>query len=164
MIETVTLEEALWQSAKESFETMIMLPIERSEEINQEIETSKSIIASIAYQGPIKGAVTIKCDCQSADKVARSMLMMTEEDELAAEDIHDAIGEATNLVIGGLKSRIAKSIGQLEVSIPVVMEGKEVVPAIGSNGEMIEIVAQGDGCKISFIIVYREPNDKFPRK
>ncbi len=157
MIETVTLEEALWQSAKESFETMIMLPIERSENVEQEIETSKSIVSSIAYTGSIKGAVTIICDSQSADKVARSMLMMTPEDELATEDIHDAIGEVTNLVIGGLKSRIAESVGQVEVSIPVVMEGKEVVPAIGSNGNMAQIVAQGDGCKITFVIVYREP-------
>lgn len=156
MIETVNLEESLWQSAKESFETMIMVPIERSEEVEQEIETSKSVIASIAYTGPIKGAVTIKCDCESADKIARSMLMMTDEEELATEDIHDAIGEVTNLVIGGLKSRIAESLGQVEVSIPIVMEGKEVVPAIGSDGNMVEIVAQGDGCNISFIIVYRE--------
>ena len=156
MLETVSLEEALWQSAKESFETMIMLPIERSEGETQEIETSKSIISSIAFMGPIKGAVTIKCDCQSADKVARSMLMMTEEDELGAEDIHDAVGEVTNLVIGGFKSRIAESVGEIELSIPIVMEGKEVVPAIGSNGTMAEVVAQGDGFKISFIVVYRE--------
>ena len=156
MIETVTLEEALWEGAKEAFETMIMLPIERSDGAENQVETSKSIIASIAYVGPIKGAVTIKCDSQSAAKVARSMLMMTDEDELATEDIHDAIGEVTNLVIGGLKSRIAETIGHVEVSIPIVMEGKEVVPAIGSNGNMIEVVAQGDGCKISFILVYRE--------
>lgn len=156
MIETVNLEEALWQSAKESFETMIMLPIERSEEAENQVETSKSVIASIAYVGPIKGAVTIKCDCQSAAKVTRSMLMMTDEDELATEDIHDAIGEVANLIVGGLKSRIAETIGQVEVSIPIVMEGKEVVPAIGSDGNMVEIVAQGDGCKISFILVYRE--------
>lgn len=156
MIETVTLEEALWQSAKESFETMIMLPIEPVENAENEVETSKSIISSIAYTGLIKGAVTIKCDCQSAAKVARSMLMMTDEDELGQGDIHDAIGEVTNLVIGGLKSRVAETVGQIEVSIPVVMEGREVVPAIGSDGNMVEIVAQGDGCKISFIIVYRE--------
>ena len=156
MIATVNMEKALWQSAKESFETMIMLPIERSEEAENQVETSKSIIASIAYVGPIKGAVTIKCNSQSAAKIARSMLMMTDEDELTVEDIHDAIGEVTNLVIGGLKSRIAETIGQVEVSIPIVMEGKEVVPAIGSDGNMIEIVAQGDNCKISFILVYRE--------
>jgi CheY-specific phosphatase CheX len=100
--------------------------------------------------------VTIKCDCASADKIARSMLMMTDEDELGTEDIHDAIGEVANLVIGGIKSRIAESVGQVEVSIPIVMEGKEVVPAIGSDGHMVEVIAHGDNCTISFIIVYRE--------
>ena len=60
MVETVTLDEALWESAKEAFETMIMLPIERIDNGIQEIETSKSVFSSITFTGPIKGAVVIK--------------------------------------------------------------------------------------------------------
>lgn len=156
MVETVTLEEALWESAKEAFATMIMLPIERIENGEQEIETSKSVFSSITFTGPIKGAVVIKSAYESSEKIARSMLMMSPEDEITTEDIFDAAGEVANLVLGGLKSRIADSVGDIDVSIPMVIEGREIVPSIGKNDGKIEVSAEGDGCKISFIIVHRE--------
>lgn len=156
MIETVTLEEALWESAKEAFETMIMLPIERVENETQEIETSKSVFSSITFTGPIKGAVVIKCAYESTEKIARSMLMMSPEDEITTEDIYDAAGEVANLVLGGLKSRIADSVGDIDMSIPMVIEGKEIVPSIRKDDGKIEVTAQGDGCKISFILIHKE--------
>ena len=67
------------------------------------------------------------------------MLMMSPEDEITTEDIFDAAGEVANLVLGGLKSRIADSVGDIDLSIPMVIEGREIVPSIGKNDGKIEV-------------------------
>jgi len=43
---------------------------------------------------------------------------MEPTDEMSKEEISDAMGEVTNMIMGSIKSRIQDSIGNLEVSIP----------------------------------------------
>ncbi len=156
MIETVALEECLWQGAKEAFDTMVMLPIERAEDFDAELDDCKTLIGSITFSDALQGAVIIKSCDKSAECIAKKMLMMEPDDPIEASEVHDAFGEVVNLVIGGFKFRIAESVGHIEISVPMVMEGMEMIPATGADGHKVVVFAAGAGCKFKLIVVYKE--------
>lgn len=156
MIETVALEECLWESAKESFATMIMMPIEKTEDFDAELDSLKTVVGSITFSGSLQGAIIIKCCSDSAENIAKNMLMMELDEAIDPSEVQDAFGEVVNLVIGGFKSRIAKSVGNIDISIPMVMEGKEIVPTTGTDGHKAIVFAAGQGCKLKLIVVYKE--------
>lgn len=156
MIETVSLEECLWQGAKEAFDTMIMMPIEMVDDFEAEFDDSKTLVGAITFSGAIQGAVMVKCCNESAEKIAKSMLMMEPDEPIEISEINDAFGEVVNLVIGGFKSRIADGIGNVDISVPMVIEGKEMIPATGAGGQKLSIFAAGSDCKLKLIVVYKE--------
>jgi CheY-specific phosphatase CheX len=156
MIETVALEECLWESAKESFATMIMMPIERAEDFDAEFDGVQTVVGSITFSDALQGAVIIKCCSESAENIAKNMLMMEPDEAIEASEVQDAFGEVVNLVIGGFKSRIAESVGSIDISIPMVIEGKEMIPATGADGHKAVVFAKGAECKLKLIVVYKE--------
>jgi CheY-specific phosphatase CheX len=156
MVETVALEECLWESAKESFTTMIMMPIEKAEDFDAELDDVQTLVGSITFSDALQGAIIIKCDMASAECIAKNMLMMEPDEAIEASEIQDAFGEVVNLVIGGFKSRIAESVGKIDISVPMVMEGKEMIPSAGADGHKASVFATGAGCKLKFIAVYKE--------
>jgi len=156
MIETVALEECLWESAKESFATMIMLPIEQADNFDAELDEVETIVGSITFSDALQGAVMIKCCKDSAAVIAKNMLMMEPDEAIEPSEVQDAFGEVANLVIGGFKSRIAESVGNIEISVPMVMEGKEMTPATGADGHKAVVYATGQDCKLKLIAVYKE--------
>lgn len=156
MVETVALEECLWESAKESFATMIMMPIEKAEDFDAEFDGVQTLVGSITFSDALQGAVIIKCGIASAECIAKNMLMMEPDEAIEASEVQDAFGEVVNLVIGGFKSRIAESVGKIDISVPMVIEGKEMIPVTGANGHKASVFATGIGCKLKFIVVYKE--------
>ena len=156
MVETVALEECLWQGAKEAFDTMIMLPIEKAEDFDAELDDRKTLVGSITFTDALQGAVILKCCCKSAECIAKNMLMMEPDEAIEASEVQDAFGEVVNLIIGGFKSRIAESVGNIEISVPMVMEGKEMTPATGAEGHKAVVFAAGVECKLKLIVVYKE--------
>jgi len=156
MVEIVALEECLWQGAKEAFETMIMMPIEKVEDFDAELDGVQTLVGSITFSDALQGAVMIKCCDKSAECIAKNMLMMEPDDPIEASEIQDAFGEVVNLVIGGFKSRIAESVGNIEISVPMVIEGKEMNPSAGADGHKVSVFATGTDCKLKFIVVYKE--------
>jgi len=158
MSEVITLEKPLWEAAKEAFETMIMLPIEPTDESECISDDVESTIGSITFSGEMQGAVILKCSVESAEKIAKSMLMMESDDEVDKSEIHDAFGEVVNLVIGGFKSRIADSIGNIDISVPMVIEGKQLAPGTGSCDQVSFVCAKTDESAIKFFVVYKDSN------
>ncbi|MCF7954515.1 MAG: hypothetical protein K9M75_01820 [Phycisphaerae bacterium] len=61
-----------------------------------------------------------------------------------------------NLEISRFKSIIAESVGNIEISVPMVMEGKEMTPATGADSRKSSVFVTGKDCKLKFIVVYKE--------
>ena len=156
MAETVTLENALWESTKESFDTMIMLPMERVEQAECTFEAEKCTVGSITFTGAIQGIVVLKCTSKGSELIARSMLMMPEEESVETVEIHDAFGKVVNLAIGGFKTRIADDIGNINISVPMVTEGVDILPAVGSNCLKAKTYAKGENYKLEIACIYRD--------
>ncbi|MCK4958754.1 MAG: chemotaxis protein CheX [Planctomycetes bacterium] len=160
MIETAVVKDSLWEGASEAFETMVMLPIsEVGVDPAGAAGAETSLTGSLTFGGPLQGALLVQCDMDSAGAIARSMMMMEADEEIDEGEIKDAVGELANLVLGGLKSRIADITGEIEVSVPTVVKGCEVRPALGKDSVMVEIHAQGTGCNVKLAVGYREPKE-----
>jgi chemotaxis protein CheX len=73
----------------------------------------------VHIQGDWEGTVTLDCPLPLATTAAAAMFGMAVE-ELAKEEIDDALGELTNMTGGGIKSMLA---GSCKLSLPTVIEG-----------------------------------------
>ncbi len=58
--------------------------------------------------------------CQS---LAQAMIG-EEDEELPDEDVADVMGEIANIVAGGVKKRLADTVGDLQLGLPFVIDGK----------------------------------------
>lgn len=156
MLEENSLEAHLWDSAGEAFETTIMMSIQRAEAAAKAYESAESIIGSISFKGPLEGSLTVKCDTESAARIAKSMMMMEESDSIEIEEVEDAIGEVVNLVLGGVKSRLLESVGEIDISVPTVITGTRLEPKVRQGSKKLSVRANSDKCELEMAIIYKE--------
>lgn len=136
MIEDICLSDILLESAKEIFETMIFMDLAEVTEPDQDIE-GDALLGSITFRGSLEGCLSICCGTSCAQSIARNMLGIDADDELTEEDTCDAIGEVANMVMGSVKKRMADNFGDLQVSIPSVVSGKELKNNLGDIAKKV---------------------------
>jgi len=72
------------------------------------------------------------------EMLSRALLGMEPDEELAVEDIHDAMGEIVNIVAGGVKRKLIEDIPTLKIGLPVFFEGK-MSPNKEASSKFIEV-------------------------
>lgn len=155
MIDQACFNDAMLGGAKEVFETMIFMDLEESSETDQHIE-GNALLGSITFTGSLEGCLTICCSVVSAKTIAANMLGMDPSEQLSEEEICDAIGEVANMVMGSVKSRLADSVGDLQVSIPSVVSGKNIVNSIDGASEISINVNIADEYTAELSLLYKE--------
>lgn len=156
MIENICLNEMLLESAKEIFETMIFMDLAEITEPDKGIE-GETLLGSITFRGNFEGCFTICCSTSCAQSIARNMLGLDIDDELTDEDTCDAIGEVSNMVMGSVKKRMADTFGDLQVSIPTVVSGKELKNNLGEMARKISTMINiEDEYVAELSLLYRE--------
>ena len=158
MVNEICFSDVLLESGTEIFETMAFMSVERASEPNQKIE-GDSLLASITFNGAIEGCLAICCGLPCAKAIAANMLGLEPEDEISPEDINDAIGEMGNMIVGGVKSRIHESIGALQISIPTVISGHELVNNLGETNKVSVEVIIDDNYPARLSLWYRKASD-----
>lgn len=158
MIDEICFSTALLEGAKEVFETMVFMDLEEAPEPSLQIE-GESILGSITFSNAIEGCLTIRCDMSCARVVAANMLGLDASEEIADEEVCDAIGEITNMVMGSVKSRAATETGELQVSIPTVVRGQDLANSLGEGASSVVVKANADEEHvIEFSFLYRKSN------
>jgi chemotaxis protein CheX len=156
MIDEVCFSTALLEGAKEVFETMIFMDLEEPSEPDEQIE-GDSFLGSITFTNGIEGCLAIRCSVPCAKNIAANMLGIDTPDEVAEEEVCDALGEVTNMVMGSVKSRIQAETGELLVSIPTVIRGQNLASSLGNRMSKVFVkVDAGDEEIIEFSFLYRE--------
>lgn len=156
MTDKVCFGTALLEGAKEIFETMIFIDIEESTEPEQKVE-GDALLGSITFKGDIEGCLTICCNVTCARIIAANMVGMDPSEEISEEEVCDAIGEVTNMVMGSVKSRIQDNTGELQVSIPTVVLGQKLANSLGDGTSRILLkVDTEDEYVIEFLFLYRK--------
>lgn len=156
MITTVSLKDVLLESAREVFETMVFMALEESGQDNHSVP-EPALLGMITFKGRLEGCLGICCGQSCARAIAASMLGMGSPEELGGSDVNDAIGEIANMVLGAVKSRIQESVGTIEVSIPSVVQGRELVGSLGDNAEQVRIRVSIEEEQVAELsLLYRE--------
>jgi CheY-specific phosphatase CheX len=137
MIDQVCLNDVLLESAQEVFTTMISGNLESCES-DQEIE-GDSLLGSITFKGGLEGCLGICCSVTGAKTIAANMLAMDPSEEMAEEEICDAFGEVTNMIMGSVKTRLLDTTGDITISIPTVVKGRGLKNSLGEGAQKTEV-------------------------
>lgn len=85
------------------------------------------------------------------------MLGMMSPDEVSENDVSDAMGEIANMVMGAVKARIQNDVGSIEVSIPSVVQGRELKNSLGEGSGQVKVrVNIEEQYRAEFSLLYRE--------
>ena len=138
MIEQAVLGDALLQGAKEVFETMVFMDMEKSSELDSTLGHS-ALLGSITFKGDMEGSLGFCCNLSCAHAIAINMLGIDAAEEINEGEICDALGEVVNMIMGCFKSQVADTVGNMEVSIPTVVSGCELKNNLGEGALKILI-------------------------
>jgi chemotaxis protein CheX len=83
---------------------------------------TEGIVALVGLAGSWAGSGTFTCSATLATKLSGLLLMQ----EFAAidDEVLDAIGEVTNMVLGNVKTSLEEELGPMGLSIPTVIFGR----------------------------------------
>jgi len=116
--------ELVRQATKDVFGMMLGIEME-DREASFDVSApgpSEGVVALVGLAGLWAGSGTFSCSAESARKIAGQLLMQ----EFAAidDEVLDAIGEVTNMVLGNVKTGLEEELGPMGLSIPTVIYGR----------------------------------------
>ena len=156
MTTTLSLKDALLESTKEVFETMVFMALN---EVEEQLPPSQeaTLLGTITFTGNVEGCLSICCGLTCAQTIAANMLCMDSPDELSDEDTVDAIGEIANMIMGSVKTRIQDQVQDISISIPSVVQGRELCTRLsdGTVRVAVDEMLAGEH-HATFSLVYRE--------
>jgi chemotaxis protein CheX len=125
-LETAFLAEAMTVAADEVFSTMLNQAARQDSPIvRQSIEVlNDGVVSLIGITGEWVGSGVLSCSAESARWMSAQFLM-SEYPEVN-DEVLDAIGEITNMIIGNFKNKVAEQTGPLAMSVPAVVHGQNM--------------------------------------
>ena len=161
MVSHVCFEEILLKSAKEIFETMIFMDIQKSSEPEQGVQ-GDILLGSITFSGDLEGCFGICLGEPCAKAITLNMLGMETGEEISKEDINDAIGEVANMILGSIKAGLQNDLKNMNISIPTVMRGQKLENNLGQRAKKISTMVNiGNKYSAELSLLYREKKNNF---
>lgn len=117
------LPKFLRGATQEVFDTMLSMALVEAQ-TNAFAETSR-IVGSVSLAGSVSGTVNIHVGNTFACLITANMLGMELDEIDSDEEIHDVIGELSNMIGGDLKSRLCDAGFECQLSIPSITSGKD---------------------------------------
>jgi chemotaxis protein CheX len=107
------------EASQEVFEIMVAAKLTPVDAAGQR---RAGITAMVGFAGAPCGVFSVRCPWDTAAAIAARMLGSGSE-ELAPEEVCDALGEICNMVAGSMKARLQDSGAGCMMSIPTVVRG-----------------------------------------
>lgn len=144
MIDQDVSRDILERATRGIFEMMVFMDVGRLDPAQFEKTDGDSLLSTITFNGQIEGCFGFCCNRASANAVAASMLSLDPDDEVAKQDVNDAMGEIVNRVMGSIKAE-EPTFRNVQVSIPTVTRGQQIEhnPVEEPNG-IVDHVKIGD--------------------
>ena len=120
---TFDLPTFLRGATQEVFDTM--LSMELTEQEHKEFAGMSRIVGSVSLAGSVSGTVNIHVSNTFANQITANMLGMELDEIDGDEEVHDVIGELSNMIGGDLKSHLCDAGFTCELSIPSITSGKD---------------------------------------
>src|SRR6185436_3183039 len=87
--------------------------------------TNDGVVSFIGLAGNWAGTGCISCSSATACRVFSQMLLVGRA--TVDEDVLDAVGELTNMIIGSVKTELEEFTGPLGLSLPTVVYGRNFI-------------------------------------
>ena len=124
-IATLDIKTSVTNAINEVFDKMLSMNVEVIDADSQENIDENKIVGSVSFTGEVMGSMSIHVSDAFAHLITASMLGM-ELDEIEGEDeVHDVIGELSNMIGGNLKSYFCDSGLPCALSIPSITSGSD---------------------------------------
>lgn len=120
---TFDLPTFLRGATQEVFDTMLSMDL--AEQEHKEFSGASRIVGSVSLAGSVSGTVNIHVSNIFAAQITANMLGMEFDEIDSEEEVHDVIGELSNMIGGDLKSRLCDAGFTCELSIPSITSGKD---------------------------------------
>ncbi len=117
----------LRSATQEVFETMLSMELGEIDAIKQLPEDTRQVVGSVSMAGTVSGTVNIYVGDMFAKVITADMLGMELDEVDSDEEIHDVVGELSNMIGGDLKSRLCDAGFDCSLSIPSITSGKDFV-------------------------------------
>ena len=123
-IETTFIEE-LTAATRDVFKTMVFQEVEASTPITGDaLRPGANVVGTVAFAGKTSGLVVFYSTMDAAQMITASMLGI--EPASVNGELHDAIGELTNMIAGSFRTRVAHVKGETwAISVPTVTVGSD---------------------------------------
>lgn len=133
------------QATKEVFDTMLGLTAEfHADYVEKPGEgTNEGVIGIIGLVGEWTGTAVVSCTAPLACKISGQLFMS--EYTSVTDEVLDAISEMTNMIIGNLKNSLEGCLGQMGLSIPAVVFGRNFATRKSGSGQWYSIQFTVDG-------------------
>jgi chemotaxis protein CheX len=124
-ITKLDLKSSVGNAINEVFETMLSMEVEISDAHSQSPIEGNRIVGSVSFAGELVGSVCIHVPNVLARMMTAAILSMQVDEIQGQEEVNDVIGEVSNMIGGGLKSRFCDSGLNCELSIPSITSGTD---------------------------------------
>jgi len=117
------LVAAITVATQEVFSMMLGLELAAGEpSTGHSAGTESGVLALVGLAGPWMGTGSLTCSPHMACRVASQMLMA--EYASVNDDVLDAVAEVANMVIGNVKTILERTVGNMALSTPTVIYGR----------------------------------------
>jgi chemotaxis protein CheX len=145
----VRSHEENWQpilelAVEEVFEIMLGSRVKATP--RAEHETNGQFTAMIGLAGSLCGVLTVGCDAQTAQQLAKCMLGDIANSE---DQVSDALGEICNMVAGNFKNKLAGMDGRCMLSVPTVISGGEYQCRSLAHGDLLDVCVLFEGAPVA---------------
>ncbi len=137
--------QAVQSATAEVFSTMLGVEIEtapvRTDRTNPSVV--EGVMAFVGIAGPWVGSGVISCTASFACRLC-GLFLMTEASAVN-EEVLDAVGELTNMIIGNFKTAAETMVGSLGLGVPTVIYGRNFTSrSLGNNDWLVLPFKCGD--------------------
>ncbi len=140
-----TVVAAIRHATGDVFSMMLGMEIQSLEAYRQPCkpERANGVIALIGLTGKWTGTGSLTCTGELARRISGRFLMS----EFAAVDqeVLDAMGEITNMIIGNFKNALEEDAGPLGMSIPMVVFGHNFMAGTSQSVDWVVVPFACDG-------------------
>lgn len=159
MVDKKTEIDAICAATVEVFTTMLSdepRPHDSYAERNAGGATD-GVVSLIGLTGSWVGTGMVTCSAPLACKLSAMLLMSDppEGPEAVNEEVLDSMAEITNMVIGNVKNILEEHLGELNLSIPTVVYGRNLTTRSVNEGEWVVVPfdCAGDRLEVKLCLV-----------
>lgn len=116
------INAAAQEAVEEIVSTMLFVPINPVSSSAESMSVESDVSAIVGLSGGLKGGTRLGSPVETVTALAGAL--MGEEIDALNEDSKDAFGELANMITGGIKTRLAGELGEINLSPPLVITGE----------------------------------------